>query len=137
MWKYEHLLGKKKLIWIFCVKMTLWHLRKANFPKKISLLSSWGKERWDNSYHFSFFLFFQFHQLCELTYELEHLLEQKKLIWTFCVEMAPWQVEGDRLFQKNQNCHSFVLPRSGTIVMLSLKGIKKKSKTMFIIFLKA
>jgi hypothetical protein len=54
-------------------------------------------------------------------WEYEHLLEQKKLIWTICVEMALWQMKGSN-FPK-------------TLSLLNSKGKEKwKNKCHYFLF---
>jgi hypothetical protein len=89
-WKFS---GTKN-IW-FGLFVWKWHYDKwkgVKFPKTLSLLNSKGREKWKNKYHY-FWFFFQFHQLYELSWKKKHL------IWTFCVEMALWQVEGVKFSQ--------------------------------------
>lgn len=102
-WKFTK---KKRINWFehFVWKWHYGNWRGDKFPKTLSLPNSRGIEKWNsiatNFFRFYFF-FLQFHHLCELMCESEHLLEQKKknFLKTFSVKIALWQVERDKNFQ--------------------------------------
>jgi hypothetical protein len=114
-WLWTFTRTKKNWFGFFVWKWNYDKWKGVNFPKMLSFPNSNGREEWDNNYHFLFIYFFSSMNCMSSCVSINIYWNKRNLIWTLCVEMALWQMEGVNFFHKNYNCHSLVLPKNGII----------------------